>query len=277
MKIWIYMLSFLIIVSASIAYSQNSNNFYQDILISDEIKLKEQIDSVQDSARDILNKKAQKLKIDTPKLPQRKKTEAPKLTAAENLSNAPFGLLWGGTMADITNIGVILTKIEEKDYINSFSATHLPKPIRDFRQVDLTFGEENELWRIISYGKFLDDNASADLILREYRQYYKLLSQKYGNAKEFYTPKMVTYEKKVKNQYGEEEIETEQRPDPIGSPTFLADLESGEATLYATFEGKEVGAALAVNVDGNGKSYIIIDYKNIKILKARENQTLDAL
>ena len=63
----------------------------------------------------------------------------------------------------------------------------------------------------------------------------------------------------------------------IGGADFLAELKSGQAVLYATFEGQDVGAALAVNVDGDGKSYIIIDYTNLRIFREREEQTLDAL
>ena len=38
-----------------------------------------------------------------------------------------------------------------------------------------------------------------------------------------------------------------------------------------------IGAALALNVDGEGKSYIVIDYKNLNILQERENETLNIL
>ena len=50
---------------------------------------------------------------------------------------------------------------EEKDYVNSFIATQLPKPIKDMRYVVITFGEENKLWRIISYGDFINDTPNA--------------------------------------------------------------------------------------------------------------------
>ena len=57
----------------------------------------------------------------------------------------------------------------------------------------------------------------------------------------------------------------------------MAELQSGQAVLYATFEDQDVGAALAVNVDGDGKSYIIIDYTNLRIFREREEETLNAL
>ena len=63
----------------------------------------------------------------------------------------------------------------------------------------------------------------------------------------------------------------------MGGPNFLDALQSGEAVLYATFENQEVGAALAVNVDGEKKSYIVIDYTNLRIFRKREETALDAL
>ena len=58
---------------------------------------------------------------------------------------------------------------------------------------------------------------------------------------------------------------------------FLKELQNGEAFLYATFENGKVGAALSVNVDGSGQSYITVEYKNLTIMQAREKTTLDAL
>ena len=83
-------------------------------------------------------------------------------------------------------------------------------------------------------------------------------------------------EKQVKRQ-GRMETVSVAEAQPIGNPEFLSQLQSGEATLYATFENPSVGASLAVNVDGDNQSYIIIDYKNLTILKQRQQQTLDAL
>ena len=71
--------------------------------------------------------------------------------------------------------------------------------------------------------------------------------------------------------------QTEQVPEKLENPNFLQQLQNGTASLYSTFEGDGIGAALALNVDGEGKSYIIIDYKNLKILQERENETLNIL
>lgn len=170
-------------------------------------------------------------------------------------------------------MGVTLTPIGEKDYVNSFSAGNLPKPLNGFRSIDLTFGVENELWRIIAYSDFMQDTPDAAIVLRQYRRFYQLLERKYGNAKQYFTPQPTT-------ETPQQTPAAQKAPkidNSIGNPHFLAQLQSGEAELYATFEGNDVGAALSVNVDGSGRSYIVIDYKNLKILRQREEQALDAL
>ncbi len=280
------------LAAAPLSAQENKANFYQDLLISDELKAKEakekaeaqhrqQLEQAKNSARGILTTKTKNLKIDVPKV-ERRKTETPVQSdkdvaaATQNLASAPFGLLWKASIEATKNLGVILTPIEQKDYVNSFAATHLPKDPKGFREIYLTFGEENELWRMIAYGEFINDTPDAAKVLKEYRMYSRLLSRKYGNAKEFFTPATKTVQKTVREN-GQDVVKTEQIPEPMGNPNFLKQLQSGEADLYSTFEGDNIGAALAINVDGDGKSYIIINYTNIKILKEREEETLDIL
>lgn len=278
------------LIPLSVAQAQDSADFYQDLLISEEVKaydakqakeqkLQEQMQDVQDSARSLLTTKTKNIKIDVPQIEQRK-TSAPsdKEVAAEaqNLDSAPFGLLWKASIEVIKNMGVILTPSEQEDYVNSYTATQLPKGSKGFRRVQLTFGEENELWRIIAYGDFIEDTPSASKGMREYEMYARLLNQKYGKQKDFYTPAMKTIEKEVMIQ-GRKTKQTEHVPEKLENPNFLQQLQNGTASLYSTFEGDGIGVALALNVDGEGKSYIIIDYKNLKILQERENETLNIL
>lgn len=286
-----------LLISATTAFAQESGgDFYQDILISDEVKAqiqKEEADTklqqkgneAQNQARSLLQKKARPLEIDVPQVERRSREKTSKIPTAaptanqpkaQDLASAPFGLLWGAPVNTINDMGVTLKPIEEKDYRNVFMAGHLPKDAKGFRQINLVFGEEDELWRILAVGDFIDDDAAASKVLREYRKYYRLLARKYGNPKEFFTPKINTVEKKV-YQNGQFTVVEEKVPAPMSNPDFLSQLQNGEAELYSTFEGNNIGAALAINVDGDGKSYIIIDYKNLKILQSREDETLDIL
>lgn len=277
-------------IPLSMAHAQSNADFYQDLLISDEVKaneakqkeeqkLREEMQDVQDSARSLLTTKTKNLKIDVPQIERRNNAEpSDKEVAieAQNLDAAPFGLLWKASEAAIKNMGVILTPAEQEDYVNSFVATQLPVEAKGFRTIQITFGEEDELWRIIAYGDLIDDTPSASKGLRQYEMYARLLNQKYGKQKDFYTPAMKTVEKEVMIN-GRKTMQSEQVPEKMGNPNFLAQLQDGSATLYSTFEGNGIGAALALNVDGDGKSYIVIDYKNLNILKERENETLNIL
>lgn len=289
-KLFLLSLTAILINSSSVFAQSNPEDFYQDLLSSDGKKdtavaeQNKKAASAAAQAGSLLNKRPSKLQVDIPKIERISRTSVNKpkakakaaTTEPENLSSAPFGLLWKADMDEIKELGVILTPIEEKDYANSFAATHLPKDPKGFRDVYVTFGEENELWRILAIGDFINDEPDASKVLKEYRKYVRLLSQKYGNQQENFDPKLTPVEKKVMVN-GREETVIEQKPEPIGNPEFLSQLQSGEATLYSTFEGNNIGAALAINVDGDGKSYIIIDYKNIKILQDREKETLDIL
>ena len=274
----------------NMAQAQSDADFYQGLLISDEVKaneakqqqqqkLREEMQDVQDSARSLLTTKTKNLKIDVPQFERRSNAEpSDKEVAqeAQNLDSAPFGLLWKASAAAIKNMGVVLKPTEQEDYVNSYIATQLPVDTKGFRSIQVTFGEEDELWRIIAYGNFLDDTPSASKALRQYEMYARLLNQKYGNQKDFYTPATKTVEKEV-IVGGRKTMQTEQIPEKMGNPNFLSQLQEGTATLYSTFEGKGIGAALSLNVDGDGKSYIVIDYKNLNILQERENETLNIL
>ena len=277
-------------IPLSMAHAQSNADFYQDLLISDEVKaneakqkeeqkLREEMQDVQDSARSLLTTKTKNLKIDVPQIERRNNAEhSDKEVAieAQNLDAAPFGLLWKASEAAIKNMGVILTPAEQEDYVNSFVATQLPVDAKGFRTIQITFGEEDELWRIIAYGDFIEDTPSASKGLRQYEMYARLLNQKYGKQKDFYTPAMKTVEKEVMIN-GRKTMQSEQVPEKMGNPNFLSQLQDGTATLYSTFEGNGIGVALTLNVDGDGKSYIVIDYKNLNILKERENETLNIL
>ena len=257
--------------------------FYEDVLISDDIKMEESSNSAMEKASELLKQKPKIIKIEGAPLEFRSSQPKPAAVVSKPVETtteygeAPFGLSWGATYNQTKALGVDLKKVERKDSVNDFIVTKLPKPLADFRQVIVSFGEDNSLWRLSAYGKLIDDNASASKALHLYRKYYGLLERKYGNAKEFFTPKIITVEKKVKDEYGRDKIEIEKISEPIGGPNFLAGLKSGEAVLYATFEDEDVGAALAVNVDGDGKSYIVVDYTNLRIFREREQKTLDAL
>lgn len=281
MKKGFYLLGLAAIVPVLAYAADSTKDFYQDILLTDEVIAEENVGIAKANASRLLDSKPKVMQIKNNKIISRpakeKNKPAPKDEVKVDYGSAPFGLIWGNSIKEIKNLGVTLNKIGEKDYINNFTTGHLPKNINDFREVNLTFGIEDHLWRIIAYGKFIKDDASASEGLKIYYQYYKLLEKKYGHAQQFYTPNVVNVDKTITDAKGKPQTITEQQSSPIGGENFLSELQNGQATLYSTFENGTIGVALAINVDGDGQSYIVVDYKNLKILKEREQKTLDAL
>ena len=225
------------------------------------------------SARSLLDQKPAKLRQKNfPKFKTREISRSLTKNEAET-KDAPFGLLWGASIADTRNQGVQLSTADMKDYVNSFLATRLPKPIAFFDRVYIVYGKEDELYRVLAYSQLIDDDTSASKVLGYYNTYSELLNKKYGNKEQDFTPAMIN--KTVKNAKGQDEIVQEAAP--IGNQDFLAQLQSGDAVLFSTYYNKDVAAALSIGVDGDEKSYIVIDYKNLQILEKQEAKTLDAL
>lgn len=258
------------------AFAQNdTSNFYDNILFSEEYQQQQQEDQAKNSAAALLNKTI------APLAPNNSETlataSAPKTLSQtlESLQNsygtAPLGLVWGASKADVEKMGVRLTPQPLEDYTNSFSAQNLPLPLKDFSSTTLVFGDSNKLYRILTRSDMIsDDTPSASKTLLLYQYYFNLLAKKYKNAKQHYT-------QNVQNVDIEDAQAMASAGGPENNPNLLAELINGSAVLYATFEGDNVGAALAVNVDGNNQTYIEIDYQNLKILNEDELNVLEAL
>lgn len=235
---------------------------------------KQDIDSAINQAKRLLQQKPSKLpEIEIPDLKKNKQKFFAKDINIENLKEAPFGMFWGATQASTRSQGIVLQAVELKDYENSFLASSLPKPLDFFERTYAVFGKDDELYRILTYSHKLSDDSSAQKTLDEYNKYSKLLEKKYGNKQVFFTPAII--EKTVKNAQNKEETVKEEAP--LGNPDFLNQLASGQAVLYSTYNNQDIAAALSISVDGEKKSYIVIDYKNLKILQKQEASTLDAL
>ena len=288
------MAKFFLIIALSCIFSFNgmandNADFYEDVLISQDTKLEETAAHAKTKAGNLLKQEVEYIQLDdaenftAPVVNIKRKNHYTRpsiydFTAKDQkYGEGPFGLPWGATYEEIKDLGVELVKTPIKDYPNSFIATKLPKNISDIAKVYITLGENNILWRIIAYGNPSEDTPSAAKVMQIYQQYQKFLNQKYGNEKQYYTPKISEIEKKTVDEEGKEHIEITKYEEQIGNKNFLAQLQSGEAVLYSTYENQKVGAVLSVNVDGEGKSYIIIDYTNLKILKENNDKTLNAL
>ena len=273
------MKKFFLITSGLLAFSVSEvwaqNSFFGDLIVSEQMEKEKQGESGQFEARKILESKPTVLSVQNKKK-KIEKVEVKK-TAPIIRAPAPLGLKWLATVDEIKYLHVYLKPIEIKDMPNSYEASNLPNPVADFRLVNLSFGDNDALWRIAAYGKFIDDDTSASKGLKEFEKYYKLLSKKYGNSQEFYTPAVVNVDETLIADDGTQTTQTTTREMQIGEPGFLQKLASGEATLYATFENGKVGVTLALYADGNSQTYIVVDYKDLSAGKKELEDLYDAL
>ncbi|MDD4556385.1 MAG: hypothetical protein PHE89_03545 [Alphaproteobacteria bacterium] len=252
------------------------NDIMKNLLISEEIQVKETATQGKSDAGKMLDTAPQKIQIEGARtIRWRPKTQEEDLI---KYGEAPFGLNWGTSQQYVrNNNGVILTDISTKENVLSFSANLLPKNIADFDNYILNFGYENKLWHIIAHSRPKTDDASLTLGLNEYDKYAKLLSRKYKDKTEFFSAKTSVVEEVKKQPNGKEEIIKTEVKSEIGDQNFKKDIQSGDVSLYSLFEGGDVGVALALNVDKDGKSYITIEYKSMKLIKEREDKTLEAI
>lgn len=265
----------LILLAGSVSIALAQEDFFGDLMISDEMKQQEIRKAGQSAAGKLLESRPTKFKLDRNKgrIKEVEKEEAAPIVREP----APFGLKWLATINEIRYLHVQLSPFEAKDLPETYSATNLPKPVSAFRQVLISFGENDALWRIAAYSKFIKDNNAASQGVEEYKKYYDMLAKKYGNAQQFYTPAVTNIEEKIDSGDGTSSIAVRQEKMEIGAEGFLQKLMSGESVLYSTFDNGRVGVTLALLANGNGETYIVVDYKNLTATKLENEEIYDAL
>ena len=195
---------------------------------------------------------------------------------AQKHDSAPFGLFWGIDKEQTEMLGFELQSAERKDYTNVYNIANPKQTVQTFNIVTAIFGEQNKLWCIFAQSTPQKDTPKASEVLNLYHKYYDALEQKYGNAKQYFTP--YTYTEELTNEENQkQQKEKITKTNSIGNDNFLAELQSGNAVLYATFENNKIGITLGVSVDGDGKSYISLDYKNLKIMEEERQTKLNNL
>lgn len=184
---------------------------------------------------------------------------------------APFDLYWGADKDYIQKQGWQLTPASRDGYENVFTAENENYPHNNFETVSAIFGNNNKLWCIYAESMPIDDTPQAAKVLELYAKYYEALEQKYGNAEVHFEP--YTYEvQTTQMQNGAPVILTQTVQNPAGGDTFLQELQEGKARLYSTFYNNDIGATLAIYVDENAKSRLIIEYKNLPLMDKERQQ-----
>ena len=278
---------FYIFMTVLILFSSKAraaDSFFDDLIINDEDKkqIEEEIkfEEGKIKASELLNKKLMDIEFKQKKKEleeQQNKAEEEPQEPEIVYDQAPFGLLWLAPQEKIESLGVILTQKNIKDSPNSFIAEHLPKSVSAFESVLVSFGESDMLWRIAGYGIPLADDENATNGLKEYHKFYNIFEEKYGNAEEFYTAAVVNVDEEVILKDGTTSHVIKQKFIEKGDNDFKQKLMTGESVLYATFHNDLVSVTLALMVNGDGKTFVVVDYKNLKINDLEHEKMLDAL
>ncbi|MBO7605786.1 MAG: hypothetical protein J6S61_04920, partial [Elusimicrobiaceae bacterium] len=154
----------LVALFSGVQAPKAEEDFFDNLIVDDEMKqeVKTNIEkeNAQIKAGEILDQKPLQLKIDANNQFKIKKTTVEEIVPIER-ELAPFGLKWLATKDEILELQVKLEPYTVKDAPQSYMATNLPKPVKAMREVLISFGDENALWRISGYGKFLDDDDKA--------------------------------------------------------------------------------------------------------------------
>ena len=224
-----------------------------------------------------LEEKTREIRSKTEKIAQEKEeaeeTEEDRIKKLKaKYQSAPFGLYWAASQENIKKFGFELLPAERKDYKNVFQVVNPQQRNNTFAYIIAIFGMQDKLWCVYAQGIPQEDDAKATKVLALYHRYFEALSAKYGNAEEHFEP--YTYEERlIKGEGEKKKVITVTKQNPLGGDNFLQELQEGKAVLYATFQNDKIGVTLGVSVDGDGKSYISVDYKDFALMDS-EQQTI---
>ncbi len=195
----------------------------------------------------------------------------------ETFETAPLGLMWAISPDKMQQVGYEIESIDLEDYPNSFIIKNYQhKHNQNYENVIISFGENNQLWRINAQTSAQKDEPTAKETLKLYNKYYEALAEKYGNANEYFSP--YTYEEEITEGEGKEAItRIIKKENPRGNPNFLKELQTGKADLYATFHDNNIGVTLSVYINEDNEGLLILDYKNLQLMKKEKESFINIL
>lgn len=310
MKTLFFLLAFLFIAAAGNAqvvelFDDGTEDIVDEIINTPSEPEVSETDQAKDSARDLLQQKptilnlrkndiksleqlqekTREIRSKTEKIAQEKEeaeeTEEDRIKKLKaKYQSAPFGLYWAASQENIKKFGFEMLPAERKDYKNVFQVVNPQQKNNTFAYIIAIFGMQDKLWCVYAQGIPQEDDAKATKVLALYHRYFEALSAKYGNAEEHFEP--YTYEERlIKGEGEKKKVITVTKQNPLGGDNFLQELQEGKAVLYATFQNDKIGVTLGVSVDGDGKSYISVDYKDFALMDSEQltilNRTIEDL
>lgn len=97
-------------------------------------------------------------------------------------TDAPIGLVWGSSSAEVQAKGIELKEIEGTDFGKSYLASKLEKTLADQSAALLSFGFNDKLWRVLITSRPFSEDPAGSAAVARYDELASLLSDKYGKG-----------------------------------------------------------------------------------------------
>ena len=162
------------------------------------------------------------------------------LPASAQQVPAPFGLTWLASAQEIETLGVKLTEVTMADFGESYSATSLPKALSDLETVVLSFGYDDQLYRVGAISREFENDQYGIRVRERYEELRTALSRTYKAGTQRHVASTDSF-------FG--------KPD-----NFLYSLYKGEAYWYSLFSSSEADIELSLDATGSSDGYWRVIY-----------------
>lgn len=98
---------------------------------------------------------------------------------AQEAPPAPFGLSWLASSDQVHGLGVNLNPIEISTFGKTFTATNLPKALSDLDEVYLSFGYNDQLFRVTAFGTENKDDGYGTRVKARFDELSAALAKTY--------------------------------------------------------------------------------------------------
>jgi hypothetical protein len=162
--------------------------------------------------------------------------------AEEDQKEAPLGLHWGMSPAQVQGLGIDLKDVVLKDYGTSYAASKLPKMIADIESVVLSFGFDDKLWRISTVSKAFSNDPYGSAVRNRYDELSSELAEKYGRGEQHHQPGQGFYAK---------------------ADNFIYALHSGNAWYYTNYTTNLIGVQLSIRASDSSTAFYQMIFENL--------------
>lgn len=164
---------------------------------------------------------------------------------------APFGLSWGASQNEIKRLGANLTQQTENDYGVSLQASGLSRVLADVEGVQLSFGYDDKLWRIVAISKSFRSDPYGSAVVNRYNTLVQSLSKKYGKGNE--------------SHHRDSELWND-------ADEFLMGIRQGRSWHFTSFETDDLSIEISVRASSGDEGFYALIYTNKRLEIAFEKQ-----